>query len=162
MQAPTAYERHDHHRCIDQALDSARQVCRKNGARLTTLREQVLTKVWQSHRPLGAYTILQMLAEDGRAHPAPPTVYRALDFLQANGLVHRLASLNAYIGCDAPGKPHESQFLICRDCEVAVEVTAPAVNQALEACAQQCEFAIQSSNVEIVGLCPNCRGSIDD
>lgn len=157
MSAPTAYERHDHHRCIDDALLAARRICKHNGARLTALREQVLTKVWQSHRPLGAYAILELLAADGQGHPAPPTVYRALDFLQENGLVHRLASLNAYIGCEAPDRPHDSQFLICRHCQVAVEVASEQVAQALRACADRRDFAIQHSSVEIVGDCPNCQ-----
>lgn len=158
MSGPTAYERHDHHRCIDDALLAARRICKSQGARLTELRERVLTKVWQSHRPLGAYTILEMLAEDGLGHPAPPTVYRALDFLQEQGLVHRLSSLNAYIGCDDPGEPHDCQFLICRHCQVTVEVAATEVSKALTRCAEKRDFSIHHSNVEIVGECPNCQG----
>lgn len=157
MSAPTAYEHHDHHQCIDEALLAARKICQKNGARLTALREQVLTKVWQSHRPLGAYAILELLADEAQGHPAPPTVYRALDFLQENGLVHRLASLNAYIGCDAAGRAHDSQFLICRHCQVTVEVASQSVSSALQSCAERRDFAIHHSSVEIVGDCPNCR-----
>ncbi|MBB3048591.1 Fur family zinc uptake transcriptional regulator [Litorivivens lipolytica] len=157
MSGPTAYERHDHHRCIDDALLAARRICKSKGARLTELRERVLTKVWQSHRPLGAYAILEMLAKEGLGHPAPPTVYRALDFLQELGLVHRLSSLNAYIGCDDPGKPHDCQFLICRQCQVTVEVAAAEVSKALSRCAEKRDFSIDHSNVEIVGYCPNCR-----
>lgn len=157
MSAPTAYEQHDHRRCIKEALQAARSICKENGARLTPLREQVLIKVWQSHKPLGAYTILERLAVEGQGHPAPPTVYRALEFLQAHGLVHRLASLNAYIGCDAPGEPHDSQFLICRHCQITVEVTAAPVTQALHRCAQARDFSIHHSSVEIVGECPHCQ-----
>ncbi len=157
MASPTAYARHDHHRCIDDALLAARRICKTQGARLTALREQVLAKVWQSHRPLGAYAILELLAEDGEGHPAPPTVYRALDFLQEQGLVHRLSSLNAYIGCDSPGQPHDSQFLICRHCQVTVEVASRKVSEAVARCAEAKDFNIQHSNVEIVGDCPNCQ-----
>ena len=157
MSAPTAYEHHDHHRCIDEALHTARTICKQAGVRLTALREQVLTIVWRSHRPLGAYAILELLASEGQGHPAPPTVYRALDFLQENGLVHRLASLNAYIGCDAPGREHDSQFLICRHCQVTVEVASPSVSTALQQCAEHRDFAIHHSSVEIVGDCPNCQ-----
>lgn len=157
MSAPTAYEKHDHRRCVNDALRSAREICRANGARLTELREQVLIKVWQSHKPLGAYTILEQLAEESQGHPAPPTVYRALDFLLEQGLVHRLSSLNAYIGCDSPGEPHDSQFLICRHCQTTVEVAAETVTKALASCAAARDFAIHHSNVEIVGDCPNCQ-----
>lgn len=157
MGAPTAYEKHDHRRCVNDALRSARQICRANGARLTALREQVLIKVWQSHKPLGAYAILELLAADGQGHPAPPTVYRALDFLLEHGLVHRLSSLNAYIGCDSPGEPHDSQFLICRHCQTTVEVAAEPVSKALAHCAAARDFAIHHSSVEIVGACPHCQ-----
>ncbi len=157
MSAPTAYEHHDHHQCIDEALMAARTVCKKNGVRLTALREQVLTKLWRSHKPLGAYAILELLASEGQGHPAPPTVYRALEFLQENGLAHRLASLNAYIGCDAPGRAHNSQFLICRHCQVTVEVASDTISSALQSCAERRDFAIHHSSVEIVGDCPNCQ-----
>ncbi|WP_372783273.1 Fur family transcriptional regulator [Litorivivens sp.] len=160
MGAPTAYEKHDHRRCIKDALQAARQICKASGARLTSLREQVLMKVWQSHKPLGAYAILEQLAAEGQGHPAPPTVYRALDFLQEHGLVHRLSSLNAYIGCDLPGEPHDSQFLICRHCQTTVEMAAEPVSQALTSCAAARGFTIHHSSVEIVGSCPNCQAAV--
>ena len=57
--------------------------------------------------------------QDGR-RAAPPTVYRALDFLLENGLVHRISSLNAFVGCSLPGKPHAGQFLLCSGCGAAI------------------------------------------
>ena len=96
-------------------------LCARQGVRLTELRRRVLELVWQSHKPLGAYDILAVLSEtDGRR--APPTVYRALDFLQENGLVHRIASLNAFVGCNNPEHSHQGQFLICRTCHTAIEL----------------------------------------
>ncbi|MFM2130403.1 MAG: hypothetical protein RL477_1949, partial [Pseudomonadota bacterium] len=80
---------HDHHRCIEDALAAAAELCREQGARLTPVRRRVLEIVWQSHKPLGAYAILDVMAAGGR-RPMPPTVYRALDFLLAHGLVHRI------------------------------------------------------------------------
>jgi Fur family zinc uptake transcriptional regulator len=78
-------------------------LCAQKGLRLTALRRRVLELVWQSHKPLGAYDILAVLSEQDGRRAAPPTVYRALDFLLENGLVHRISSLNAFVGCDAPG-----------------------------------------------------------
>ena len=93
---PLACHPHDHSHCVSDALRAADALCARSGARLTALRRRVLELVWQSHRPLGAYDILGVLSsEDGR-RAAPPTVYRALDFLLEHGLIHRLASLNAY------------------------------------------------------------------
>ena len=155
-----AYRKHDHSRCIDGALDTARRLCAERALRLTPLREQVLQLVWQSHKPLGAYAILDLLSVANGAtgqRPAPPTVYRALEFLLENGLVHRINSLNAFIGCNHPLAHHSSLFLICRNCETAIEITDPAISSAIHRAAQSARFTEQSACVEISGLCPNCR-----
>lgn len=155
-----AFHQHDHNRCIDSALDTARRLCEERGLRLTPLREQVLNLVWQSHKPLGAYAILEALGTQPGAKPrrqAPPTVYRALEFLQEHGLVHRINSLNAYIGCPQPGENHQSHFLICRECATAVEIFDAAIGAALRAAANHARFKEEGSFVEIIGLCPNCR-----
>lgn len=156
---PLAYKRHDHQQCISDALQNAQAICRQRGARLTPLRREVLELVWQSHKPLGAYTILEQLAEQGgrTSRPAPPTVYRALEFLQELGLVHRLASRNAFIGCDQPGHKHQGHFLICRACDVALELSDDAVSRAVTAAANDSDFIIEESCIELVGLCPTCQ-----
>lgn len=96
-QAPLASRPHDHSRCVTHALTEAESICTRQGLRLTALRKRVLELVWHSHKPLGAYDILGVLSEEDGRRAAPPTVYRALDFLLENGLVHRIASLNAFI-----------------------------------------------------------------
>ena len=159
-----SFSRHDHRRCVRSALSAARSLCQERGVRLTPLRQQVLELVWQSHRPLGAYAILDQLAEqaraggeNGRRKMAPPTVYRALEFLQENGLVHRLSSINAYLGCHHPGERHQSQFLICRGCERTVELSDVNVGDALAHAAAAAGFRQETTCVEILGHCPDCR-----
>lgn len=148
---------HDHSHCVSHALDAAEQVCAREGVRFTALRKRVLELVWQSHKPLGAYDILETLSrEDGR-RAAPPTVYRALDFLQEQGLVHRIASLNAFIGCSSPEHRHEGQFLICLNCHIAIELDATGITDAIAGAAKSHGFAVQSETVEIAGLCSQCR-----
>jgi len=88
---------------------------------------------------------------------APATVYRALDFLQEQGLVHRLASLNAFIGCAFPGAPHTGQFLICTACQELAELDDREVSEALSKSATASGFAISHTTVEVMGLCPHCR-----
>ena len=88
---PLASRPHDHSRCVSHALAEAEAICARQGLRLTTLRKRVLELVWASHKPLGAYDILGVLSEEDGRRAAPPTVYRALDFLLENGLVHRIA-----------------------------------------------------------------------
>ena len=146
---------HDHARCIEEALREAREVCEAHRVRFTALRERVLEIVWQSHRPLGAYTILDTLAGEGRS-PAPPTVYRALDFLLEQGLVHRLASLNAFIGCARPGHPGTGQFLICRDCGAAAELNDAGIEREIGRSASARGFAAHHHTIEVSGLCRNC------
>lgn len=147
---------HDHAACVSAAVATASAKCARDGQRLTTLRRRVLELVWQGHRPVGAYAILEQLKTDGRT-AAPPTVYRALDFLLECGLVHRIESLNAYVGCPQPEAPHRSQFLICRRCGTAAEIDDPAVSDALGQSAAAAGFSIESRVVELKGLCADCR-----
>jgi Fur family zinc uptake transcriptional regulator len=153
-----AFRQHDHSRCVATALSTARRLCEERGQRLTPLREHVLQLVWQSHRALGAYAILELLsaAQPGR-RLAPPTVYRALEFLQENGLVHRINSLNAFIGCQQPQEHHQTHFLICRQCASVVEIFDEATNNAIHQAATGAAFAPESIFIEIAGLCPNCQ-----
>ncbi|CAA6603479.1 Zinc uptake transcriptional regulator, Fur family protein [Rhodospirillaceae bacterium LM-1] len=149
---------HDHERCIAKAMDAARQACASQGAQFTELRRQVLEIVWGSHAPIGAYEILSALTKNGR-RPAPPTVYRALDFLLAHGLAHRIESKNAYVGCTHRHEDdRHSQFLICRACGQAVEVRDFALSQAIQQLAKNSGFAIEDQMVELAGLCPTCKG----
>jgi Fur family zinc uptake transcriptional regulator len=157
-----ACTQHNHGHCIDEALGSARQICEARGVRLTSLREQVLELVWQSHKPLGAYTLIDMLAQASTRRIAPPTVYRALEFLLEEGLIHRINSLNAFIGCPAPGKKHQSHFLICQNCEVAVELDSASLNKSVAEVTLATGFTLTSHSIEISGLCPGCQSSVDN
>ncbi|MGL4318767.1 MAG: Fur family transcriptional regulator [Pseudomonas sp.] len=156
---PLACLPHDHSHCVSSALAEAEQLCAKQGTRLTALRKRVLELVWQSHKPLGAYDILGVLSEEDGRRAAPPTVYRALDFLLENGLVHRIASLNAFIGCIHPGELHQGQFLICKTCHTAIELEQAAISDAIVHSALAVGFVVESQTVEIVGLCAGCRAA---
>lgn len=157
MTTPLACAPHDHSHCVSHALAEADALCARQGVRLTSLRRRVLELVWQSHKPLGAYDILATLSEQDGRRAAPPTVYRALDFLLENGLVHRIASLNAFVGCDHPGHAHQGQFFICRRCRTAIELEQPAISESILASAAELGFRVEGQTVEVVGLCANCR-----
>lgn len=150
------YRPHDHEACVSQAMADARAICQQKSARLTPTRERVLEIIWQSHKPLGAYDVLAELASEGHS-AAPPTVYRALDFLQQYGLVHRIASLNAFIGCAHAGEHHTGMFLICRLCSNALELTDTSVSSAIHQAAGAEAFFSESVILEITGLCPGCQ-----
>lgn len=157
---PLACLPHDHSRCVSNALADADKVCERLGVRLTALRKRVLELVWQSHKPLGAYDILAVLSDADGRRAAPPTVYRALDFLLENGLVHRIASLNAFIGCTQPEHAHEGQFLICTQCHSAIELESSAISQAVLASAADLGFKVHTQTIEVVGVCQHCQGAL--
>lgn len=147
---------HNHSHCIEHALEDARALCKARNLRFTPIRELVLKTIWQSHKPLGAYELLPTLAEAG-FNSAPPTVYRALEFLQEQGLVHRIALLNAFIGCPHPGKQHHGSFLICRECNNTVELEADLISNAINSEAKKYSFSPEQQSIEVLGLCPSCQ-----
>jgi Fur family zinc uptake transcriptional regulator len=139
------------------ALARAAEICAERGVRLTQQRRQVLELIWSSHRPMGAYALIDRLTADGQ-RVAPPTVYRALDFLRANGLIHRIERLNAFVGCPEAEEDHAPQFLICDDCGDVAELRERAINSAIAAGAKAASFTGWRASVEVVGICPECAG----
>ena len=147
---------HNHAACAAAALRKAEALCAARKTRLTDIRRDVLEIVWQSHVPVGAYDILAELNRSG-GKTAPMAVYRALEFLMQHGLVHRLASLNAFIGCAHMGEAaHAAQFLICRACGTAAELESAPLKRALDQAVAERGFTIDSQIVEISGVCPHC------
>lgn len=148
---------HDHGRCTAKALSHAEAVCSKSAQRLTPIRRQVLEILAESHKPLGAYEIIDRLAA-AVGRPAPITVYRALDFLLANGLAHRIQSRNAFIACV---NNHASgamvAFLICEQCGEVGEASSSTVAETLAAAARSAGFTPKTPVVEITGICSHCR-----
>ena len=110
---------------------------------------------------MGAYDIIALLS-DSQKVVAPPTVYRALDFLQERGLVHRIISQNAFVGCTLPGSEHISQFLLCRACGIAIELDSNNITRAVTSNAHACNFSIDNQTVEITGLCHHCQAQTND
>ena len=148
--------KHDHRRCVSKALAAAEKICDERNLRLTPLRRRVLELVWTRHAPVGAYDILGALKK-GEGALEPPTVYRALKFLQEAGLVHRIDSLNAFIGCEAPQEGHAAQFLVCRKCNRVMELDDPAISKLLIEKARVLGFVTDAQDIEIKGLCATCR-----
>jgi Fur family zinc uptake transcriptional regulator len=148
---------HDHNRCAADAIRHAEVVCRERAQKFTPIRRHVLQALLSSHRPIGAYEVIDELARS-MPRPAPITVYRALDFLMANGLVHRIESRNAYLAC---AHDHDAAaavaFLICERCGSVGEIPAAPVAQSLGAAARATGFSPKLSVVEITGTCAHCQ-----
>jgi len=147
---------HDHRLCVDDAIAAAETLAKSKGARLTDNRRAVLLAIWSDHKAHKAYDILETLARE-RPGIKPPTVYRALDFLAELGLIHRIESLNAYVGCPDPEHPHEGAFLICDQCGAVSELAGAALRKTIGTAARGAEFAIQSLSIEAHGLCARCQ-----
>ena len=151
---------------LEAALDRAASSCLHRGAQLTELRRQVLRLVLQARQPIGAYALLDQL-RGARRGAAPPTVYRALDFLLAQGLIHKVERLNAFIGCDetghghAHGEDHPHQFLICGECGATAEICDPDTAAAVAAAAARQGFVPRRTTVEVEGMCARCAGARD-
>lgn len=147
---------------LEASLDRAASSCAARGAQLTELRRQVLRLVLEAEQPIGAYALLDRLRGERRG-AAPPTVYRALDFLMEQGLIHKVERLNAFVGCaEEPGHghthahPHPHQFLICGGCGATAEICDEAVAQAVAAAAARAGFVAHRSTVEVEGRCARC------
>ena len=137
---------------LTHVMEQAEGLCRERGVRLTEQRRVVLQLLCMSDRPLSAYELLDRMRGTVK-NPAPPTVYRALDFLLEQGLVHKLESLHAYVGCNHPEHPHASQFLICDDCGEVAEVEDPSVTESLKAAGKALGFRTKRPVVEVRGTC---------
>ena len=141
---------------VDDFLQQADTLCLKRKQRFTALRKQVLALICQYEQPVGAYALLDQMKDAGRS-AAPPTVYRALDFLQQQGLVHRLATNNTYLACAHPQRQHEAVFLVCKQCGVTQELHTNGIYKAVECRASKVAFEIEHTCVEVTGLCSECQ-----
>ena len=150
---------HDHARCSSDAITHAEQICAARDERLTPIRRAVLEALLLSHQPLGAYELIDKLAGRG-ARPAPITVYRALDFLREQGLVHRIESRNAFIAC---GHNHASGdpvvFLICEKCGAVGEAASAAVADTIKNASRAAGFTPKTPVIEISGICAHCKAA---
>jgi Fur family zinc uptake transcriptional regulator len=151
------HSRHDHRSCVAASLSAADALARERRLRLTPRRREVLRIVARSHRPLGAYEVLAALARNRAQTPKPPTVYRALEFLLAQGLVHRIDSRNAFIACFRPGSAHRAYFFLCEACGCASEVPGEQLGATIASVARGAGFKPSRETVEIMGLCKSCR-----
>ena len=149
----------DHH-VHDAAgfVAAVERACSERGLRLTQIRARVLGLVADAGKPIKAYDLLDKVREgEGAGAAAPPTVYRALDFLLANGFIHKLESVNAFVASHHPNAAqHSAPFLICDACHKAVELEDEHVVATLDAQARALGFSPQTQTLEVHGLCAEC------
>lgn len=148
---------HTHHEATPQGfVDAVAHASQERGLRLTPLRKEVLELVAAAGKPVKAYDLLDQLRER-HGNAAPPTVYRALDFLLEQGFIHKLESINAFVSCHHPAESHQVPFLICDECDSAQEVCDERVAALIEAQAESFGFRPQGQTLEVHGVCRRCR-----
>lgn len=154
--ATLAFAQHDHADCQTQALARAEAALAGAGGRMTPTRRRVLEILLETHRAMGAYEILERLAQEGYASQ-PPVAYRALEFWVTHGAVHRIERLNAFAACTGPADAHMPMFLICKECGAVAEMAPTSLPQTLGAVAGDAGFAVECATLELLGLCAICE-----
>lgn len=148
------FQAHDHKSCVENALAVAQDACAARGMQLTPVRKRTLEILLETHSAMGAYDVLARLDAEGLGSK-PPVVYRALAFLVAQGFVHRIERLSAFIACAHPGDEHDPAFMICRTCGTVAETQISSAT--LGASAAKSGFQIEQTVIEAQGICPACQ-----
>lgn len=146
---------------IEGFLDAAEQKCESRGSRLTQKRKRVLSTLAKANKALSAYELIDSYYEECGEKMQAMSVYRILDFLEAEQLVHKLKLANKYIPCshiDCDHPQEIAQFLICSECSIVTEIPAKnSLSDMLAAETANAEFQLQDTQIELSGLCKNCR-----
>lgn len=145
-----------------EQLAMAMNLCKERGVRLTQRRRQVLKLLLERSRPTGAYELIDALKRRNARPVGPPTVYRALEFLTAQGLVAKVESCNAYVPCAHPERDHDCIFFVCSECGASVELEDPRIEQCLTEGAAQLGFCVTRRAVEVQGTCAHCNSANAD
>ena len=146
---------HDHTHCTSDLIARAERTCERRGSRLTGQRREILSCVAERHSAVGAYDIIELMAKRG-ARPAPITVYRALEFLRAHGLVHKIESRNAFVACSHSHEGQPAALLICETCGTVAELDTPEIFERVAEKAKARKFSPAHTMIEISGTCGAC------
>ncbi|MBB5445698.1 MULTISPECIES: Fur family transcriptional regulator [unclassified Paraburkholderia] len=149
---------HAHGPSQEAALALAEEYCRERGEKLTPIRRKVLELLLNSGRATKAYSLLDEMRQI-HAGSAPPTVYRALDFLLSVGLVHRIESINAFTVCHDLTQCQHGILVVCQQCGSVTELHQPKLRQALVAQIEDAGYRLASDEIELKGLCAACQAA---
>jgi Fur family zinc uptake transcriptional regulator len=140
---------------VEKRINQAERICKQAGVQLTPIRKALLVLIYSHDVPITAYELLRLYRETSPKAESM-TVYRALDFLKKNHLIHRLESKNAYAACHTPEKQHQAQFLLCEKCSQSQEIYVSALEKAAKNTANQYHFVLSERPIEIIGICKKC------
>lgn len=175
----TSHDNHDVHTCgschlhsvhdenIEERVQNAITLCEAQGVRFTPLRQAVYRLILSAQKPVGAYDLINALQNsreytqdsDKPLNIAPPTIYRSLEFLLSQGLVHQLNSMSAYVPCCHPRASHNAAFLICQNCKSVQEYSSLPIDDLMDFAKHDAKFLVNKSIIELNGLCQNCQNT---
>lgn len=147
-----------HKQATEQLIKRAEIMCQRRGVRMTPTRREVFAILTEQEGAVGAYDLLDLLKAEV-PNAKPPTIYRALEFLQSQGFVHKVSSSNSYVLCSHFEKQHPVQMLICTHCGNVQEIHSSGVHQAFVEQAEKQGFTVQQQTVEALGICSKCQHS---
>ena len=139
-----------------QVIEEVEQRCEQDSLRLTPTRRRVLELILAADGPIKAYDLLDQLKTE-QPSAAPPTIYRALEFLLEHHFIHRLETLNAFVSCFHPEHRHQGRFLICERCDSVTELPDRVATTELAEFAAEQGFRPSRQVIEIYGCCGDCR-----
>ena len=138
-------------------LTQAQQLCEQRGVRMTAHRALVYRLLLENKLAISAYELLEKL-QQVEPKAKPPTVYRALDFLLTQGLVHKIESTSSFIACHhIVCEHHCSQLLICDECGTVTECDSHQALQLLTQKSTEAGFKLKHHIIETHGTCQNCQ-----
>jgi Fur family transcriptional regulator, zinc uptake regulator len=149
---------HNHAHCTANLISRAERTCARRGTKLTRQRREILACMARGHDAVGAYDIIERMAGRGR-RPAPITVYRALNFLLAHGLVHKIESRNAFVACSHAHDGQPAALLICDACGTVAELDAADLVAPIAKAAEAQHFHPARTVIEMAGTCGACAGA---
>jgi len=141
---------------LNASIHKVEEICKSNKLGFTDIRKQVFEIIVKNNKPIKAYEILDKISNTNNKPSHPPTVYRAIDFLKENGFVHKLNSINSFVGCFHPKAHKECYFLICKKCNIYQECCDDNLKDRISKTAIHNNFVISNTTLEIEGHCLYC------
>lgn len=143
---------------IAAQLAAADEDCARNGVQLTAQRREILELLLLRGGSAKAYDLQDdMRSRHGRI--APTTIYRALEFLMEQHLVHRVDAVNTFIVCNGRHAAHHPLLLVCSRCEGVTEVVDPKAATTLTRHLRTAAEGFAGETIEIKGICAQCGGA---
>ena len=146
----------------ERILRSAEDICSKEGVRFTPKRKEIFKVMLREKKALSAYEIADKVKDLADVSVPVMSIYRALEFLEKRGLVHKIISINRYSVCSHISCEHKHvmpRLAVCTKCQSVDEIASNhSIQKSLQKGLNEIDFQMESRQIELVGLCSKCTG----